>query len=137
MELQTLISPGTARTETFTVEEQHTAYHIGSGDERVLGTPWMISFMERVSNRLLAEHLPEGYLSVGVRVDVKHLAPTPIGARVRVVAEVLEVVKNRVLLAVETWDEQEKLGEGTHWRAVVERERYMRRVLAKRTTDDR
>ena len=135
MELTQLLSPGLRREETFIVEEQHTAYHIGSGDERVLGTPWMISFMERVSNRLISEHLPESYLSVGIHVDVKHLAPTPIGVRVRVTAEVLEVVKNRALLAVETWDDQEKLGEGTHWRAAVERERYMRRVLAKPQTN--
>jgi len=40
------LKPGLTRTETFVVAEQHTAYHIGSGDERVLGTPWMISFME-------------------------------------------------------------------------------------------
>jgi fluoroacetyl-CoA thioesterase len=45
---------GLTREEVFVVEEQHTAYHIGSGDECVLGTPWMISFMERVSNRLVA-----------------------------------------------------------------------------------
>lgn len=130
------LSPGLRREETFTVEEQHTAYHIGSGDERVLGTPWMISFMERVSNRLIAELLPAGYLSVGTHVDVRHLAASPIGATIRVRAEILAVQKNRVQLRIEAWDEQEKIGEGHHERAVVERERYMRRVLAKRRVDD-
>ena len=129
--LSEIIVPGTAREETFIVEEQHTAYHIGSGDEKVLGTPWMISFMERVSNRLLAEQLPEGQLSVGVHVDVKHLAATPMKAEIRVRAVVLEVVKNRVKLSIEAWDSKDKIGEGTHLRAVVDRARFMARVMAK------
>ena len=113
------------------VEEQHTAYHIGSGDEKVLGTPWMISFMERVSNRLIAERLPDEYLSVGVHVDVEHLAATPMNASVRVRAEVLEVIRNRVRLSIEAWDSTDKIGEGTHLRAVVDKERFMQRVMAK------
>ena len=131
MEFTELITPGLCRKETFTVEEQHTAYHIGSGDERVLGTPWMISFMERVSNRLVAEHLLEGQISVGIHVDVKHLAATPVNVQIRVRAEVVEVIKNRVKLSVEAWDNEEKIGEGSHTRAVVEKARFMERVLTK------
>ncbi len=125
------LTPGLTREETFLVEEQHTAYHIGSGDERVLGTPWMISFMERVSNRLVTEHLPEGYMSVGIHVDVKHLAATPVNVQIKVRAEVLEVVKNRLILSVEAWDDHDKIGQGTHGRAVVEKDRFMNRVLSK------
>ena len=131
MQVSDLIAPGMSREETFRVEEQHTAYHIGSGDEKVLGTPWMISFMERVSNRLVAENLPKGQMSVGVHVDVRHLAATPMNVEIRVRAEVLEVVKNRVKLSIEAWDNQDKIGEGTHLRVVVEKARFMARVLAK------
>ena len=131
MEFAATLVPGLAREETFTVEERHTAYHIGSGDERVLGTPWMISFMERVSNRLVAEHIPEEKISVGIHVDVRHLAATPVNAQVRVRAEVLEVVKNRVKLSIEAWDDAEKIGEGLHTRAVVEKARFMERVMSK------
>jgi len=131
MKLFEIITPGMIREETFLVEEQHTAYHIGSGDEKVLGTPWMISFMERVSNRLISEHLPGGLMSVGVHVDIRHLAATPMKATVRVRAEVLEVVKNRVKLLIEAWDHQDKIGEGTHLRAVVDKELFMQRVMAK------
>jgi predicted thioesterase len=131
MALEDLIIPGMAREEKFIVEEEHTAYHIGSGDEKVLGTPWMISFMERVSNRLIAKQLPTGQMSVGVHVDVKHLAATPMKAEVRVRAEVLEVLKNRVKLSIEAWDSEDKIGEGMHLRAVVEKDRFMDRVLAK------
>jgi predicted thioesterase len=131
MSLSDWITPGMARQETFLVEEQHTAYHIGSGDEKVLGTPWMISFMERVSNRLVAAQLPEGQISVGVHVDVRHLAATPVNVEIRVRAEVLEVLKNRVQLSVEAWDSQDKIGQGTHLRAVVDKERFMSNVLTK------
>jgi len=134
MELAEIITPGMTREETFLVEEQHSAYHIGSGDERVLATPWMISFMEQVANRLIAGRLPPGQMSVGIHVDVRHLAATPLNARVRVRAEVLEVLKNRVRLSVEAWDAVEKIGEGAHLRAVVEKERFMQHVMAKRRT---
>ena len=128
MNLSELIEIGTIREEIYTVEEQHTAYHIGSGDEMVLGTPWMISFMERVSNRLVLTFLPEDHMSVGIRVDVKHLAPTPVQAEIRVRVEILEVIKNRVTLQVEAWDQHDKIGAGTHLRAVVEKDGFMKRV---------
>jgi predicted thioesterase len=131
MELTEIIKAGMIREETFLVEEQHTAYHIGSGDEKVLGTPWMISFMERVSNRLIADQLPAGQMSVGVHVDVKHLAATPMKAEIRVRVEVLEVIKNRVRLSIEAWDPEDQIGAGTHLRVVVEKDSFMKRVLAK------
>ena len=87
--------------------------------------------MERVSNRLVAAHLPEGMMSVGIHVDVRHLAPTPVNARVRVVVEVLEIRKNRVSLRVEAWDHLEKIGDGTHKRAVVEKTAFMVRAKEK------
>jgi len=127
-QLVSQLKPGLTRTETFTVKEEHTAYHIGSGDQRVLGTPWMISFMERVSNRLLAEHLPEMYLTVGTHVDVRHLAPTPVNATIRIEVELLEVVKNRVKLSVHAWDQKDQIGSGFHTRAVVHKARFMQRA---------
>ena len=131
MEILTSLTTDLVREETFVVDEQHTAYHIGSGDERVLGTPWMISFMERVSNRLVGEHLPDGVMSVGIHVDVKHLAATPVNAKIRVKAVVTQLASRRVTLQVEAWDVQEKIGEGLHTRALVERDRFMKRVKSK------
>ena len=125
------IPTGMAREEEFSVEEKHTAYHIGSGDERVLGTPWMISFMERVSNRLVSGFLSEAKMSVGFHVDVKHLSPTPVHASVRVRVEVLSTAANRVTLKVEAWDKRDKIGDGIHKRAIVDRDAFMRRVMAK------
>ncbi len=131
MQISHSLTLGLTREETFQVEEQHTAYHIGSGDERVLGTPWMISFMERVSNRLVNKYLPEGIMSVGIHVDVRHLAATPVNATIRVRAKITNLEGRRVTLAVEAWDSLDKIGEGQHTRALVERQRFLEKVMGK------
>jgi fluoroacetyl-CoA thioesterase len=131
MDYQKTVHIGLTREETFTVEEQHAAAHVGSGGSRVLATPWMIAYMERVSYRLLAEHLGEGESSVGVLVNIRHLAPTPVGASVRVKAEVERLENSQVTFTVDAWDQAEKIGAGSHQRAVIDEDRFLRRVAAK------
>jgi predicted thioesterase len=131
MELTDMVTLGMVREEAFHVDEDKTARHVGSGASRVLASPWLIAFMERVSHRLIAEQLPEGSSSVGVHVDVRHLAPTPVDSQVRVRAEVIKVDGARVTLVVQAWDHVELVGEGTHQRVVIDQERFLRRVNAK------
>lgn len=131
MELKELIQPGMIREETFLVEPENAARHIGSGSGRVLATPWLIAFMERNAHRLLTCCLPEGWSSVGTHVDVRHLAPTPIGQIIHVRAEVLAVEGLRVHFAVEAWDEVEKIGEGQHERYVIDEARFLKRLEKK------
>ncbi len=131
MEISELIHPGMTREDSFPVVMENSAIHIGSGSSRVLATPWMIAFMERVSHRLLMCCLPEGSSSVGTHVDVRHLAPTPVGATITVRAEVLGVEGNRVNFAIEAWDQLEKIGEGKHERVVIDEARFLRRVEKK------
>jgi fluoroacetyl-CoA thioesterase len=121
--------------ETFQVEEGHSAIHVGSGGSRVLATPWMIAFMERVAHRLLVENLPEGISSVGVLVEVRHLAPTPVGNTVRVRAEIIALEGAHVTFALQAWDETEKIGEGSHQRVVIDEARFLRRVESKKVND--
>lgn len=132
MDLEQRISPGTSYERSFPVAEENTALTVGSGGSRVLATPWMIAFMERVCHQMLVERLPKGWSSVGYAVDVRHLSPTPVGAEVRIRAELLEVDGLRVLFSVEAWDAQEKVGEGEHRRMVIEEGRFLRRVNEKR-----
>lgn len=134
MDLSELLQPGARQEDRFTVTDQITAYHVGSGSARVLATPWMIAYMERTAHRLLTCCLPEGYSSVGTLVNVRHLAPTPLGAEVRVLAEVLSVEENRVYFSVRAWDDVELIGEGEHERAVIEQARFLRRVEKKKTS---
>ena len=131
MELSETIYLGLAREQTFTVDPENTAYHLGSGASRVLATPWMIAFMERTAHNLLTCCLPPGSSSVGTHLDVRHLAPTPQGGTVRVRAEVLTVEGKKVTFALEAWDDMEKVGEGRHERAVIDEERFLRRVAKK------
>ena len=134
MDLENIIHPGMQREEVFTIEEQNTAIHVGSGSSRVLATPWMIAFMERASHHLLVEHLPEGYTSVGVHVDVRHLAPTPVGYSIRVRSDIQEVNGQHVTFAVSAWDNQEQVGTGLHQRYVIDEARFLKRVEAKRSS---
>ena len=131
MDFSKLVQPGMRHEETFLVEETHLAQHVGSGSARVLATPWMIAFMERTAHRLIMQQLPEGYSSVGVLVNVRHLAPSLLGSRVQVRAEVLALEGGRVTLKVEARDEVELIGEGTHERFIIEIARFMKRLAAK------
>jgi predicted thioesterase len=132
MDLEKLIQKGMTREETFQVAEEHAAIHVGSGGSRVLATPWMIAFMERAAHRLLAENLPAGESSVGVLVDVRHLAPTPIGAAVRVQVEIVTLDGAQVTFSVQAWDQVEKIGEGRHQRVVINEARFLRRLERKK-----
>ena len=132
MNLLDYVHIGMQKEAVFVVEEQYTASHVGSGSLRVLATPSMIAFMERTARDLLDEVLPEGYSSVGVHVDVHHLAPTPLGGQVRIECEVQEVDVRRVVFDVRAWDGEEKIGEGRHQRVAIDIQRFLSRVESKK-----
>jgi fluoroacetyl-CoA thioesterase len=113
------------------VEEEHTAPRIGSGLVRVLGTPVMINLMESAALNAAERFLPEGHQSLGIHLDVSHVAATPVGMQVHATAEVIAVKGRRITFRVEARDEIELIGEGTHQRVVVEVARFDRRVQFK------
>lgn len=131
MELNDIFQPGMTLETTLVVEDEQTAATVGSGSLRVLATPVMIAFMERTCHQLLINRLPEGYSSVGVHVDVHHLAPTPVGSQVRVTCRVLAIEGLKVTFEVSAQDELEPCGAGIHERIVIEAERFLRRVEKK------
>ena len=110
------VKPGLEGEVSTIVCEHNVADHV-----QTFSTPAMVSLMERAAVDALHRHLAEGQTSVGYGVNIRHLAPTPIGQRVRCAAEVLEVRGNKVLFKVEAYDEQKRIGEGTHRRAIVDR----------------
>jgi predicted thioesterase len=77
--------------------------------------------------------LDAGYDTVGTHVDVYHLAAAPIGATVHITAEIVAVADRRVEFRVEAWDEKEKIGEGTHQRAIVNVAKFAARMAEKRS----
>ena len=113
------------------VGEQHTAPRIGSGRIRVLATPVMINLIEAAALAAVENSLPEEHQSLGTRLDISHIAATPVGMRVKATAEVVRVEGRTIYLKVRAEDERELIGEGTHERVVVNLERFDKRVQQK------
>jgi predicted thioesterase len=125
---------GATATYQLTVTHDLT---IASGDGRlpaVFSTPAMIGYMEVAAANAIEPFLPEGWISVGVVVNVRHLAATPEGASVRCTATVTAVDDRTVTFAIEAYDHEEKIGDGTHVRAPVEMSRFIRRLERKAHT---
>jgi fluoroacetyl-CoA thioesterase len=116
---------------TLVVEERHTARHLGSGGVNVLATPIMIALMEEAGRNAVEPLLEAGQLTVGASLEVKHLAPTPMGMRVTARAELLAVDGRMLTFRVEAHDEREKVGEGMHVRAIINLDKFLARVQAK------
>jgi len=125
------IRPGLRGEMRLTVEPIHTARHLGSGSVEVLATPEMIRLMERAAVAAVDHLLPEGYRTVGVALDVRHLAATPVGMEVVARAKVTGVDGRRISLRVEAFDPVEKVGEGTHERFIIDLAKFQARVQKK------
>jgi fluoroacetyl-CoA thioesterase len=125
------IVPGLVSECQLLVKEENTAAHLGSGDVSALATPEMIRLMEKASVAAVDPLLPEGYKTVGILVNVRHLAATPMGMKVRVRAELVEVDGRRLVFRVEAHDEVEKVGEGEHHRMIIDAAKFVERVSKK------
>ena len=97
----------------------------------VLATPVMIMVMENAALNAIKPYLDAGESAVGTRVEVRHLAPTPIGQRVVGEAEVTKVDGRRIEFTVRATDETEEIGAGTHERVIVDLARLAKRLNAK------
>jgi len=126
------LKPGLAGQLSLVVTEEHTAKHLGSGSVQVLATPQMILLMEQASVAAIDHLLPEGYRTVGIGLDVRHLAPTPVGFEVRATSEVIEVDGRRLTCRVQVHDGVELVGEGIHRRAIIDVRQFAERVAKKK-----
>src|SRR5688572_12530001 len=113
------------------VGTRDTAPHVGSGKIKVLATPVMVGLMEEAALNAVEGLLPPGHQTVGTRLDITHVAATPVGLRVTAGAEVVRVEGRRVTFRVWADDESERIGEGTHERIVVDVSRFDKRAQAK------
>ena len=115
----TQIQPGLKGSVEIVVGEEHTAPHVGSGRVRVLATPIMINLMEAAALQAVEGLLPAGHQTVGIHLDVTHVAATPVGMRVRAHAELMRVDKRTLFFDVYAEDEKERIGDGVHERIVI------------------
>lgn len=113
-----------------TVKTEDLASSIGSGGQDVLATPVMICWME-IASVLCLDIEDESLCSLGVNVNVDHIAATPLGSEITVRSKLTLLEERRATFEVEAFDETERIGCGTHVRAITKKERFMARVSEK------
>ena len=124
--------PGLIGECQWTVTDEMTAARLGSGLVAAFSTPMLAALMENAAVNALRDRLGADQTSVGTRIDVRHLAATPVGGTVRARAMLTEVDDRRLVFHVEAWDEVERIGEARHERFIVDRGRFEARLAQKR-----
>lgn len=123
--------PGLTGTASGEVTSATTAMALGSGDVPVFATPALAGLMEAAAVDALLDALDAEQTTVGVQLELQHLAATPLGMTVRAEARLMTVEGRRLTFRISATDGVEQIGVGTHQRVIVDRERFMRRTLAK------
>jgi len=113
------------------VEREDTAYTVGSGQLLVYATPCMVALMEGAACDAIAEYLPEGKDSVGIMLNINHVAATPVGMEVRAEAELTAVEGSKLTFKVSAYDEAGLIGEGSHQRAIITTQRFLDKTYEK------
>jgi predicted thioesterase len=126
-----MLTPGLVGESHATVDGSMLASAVGSGALEVFSTPSMVGLMENAARRAVESLLPPGQITVGTRLDIRHVAATPVGVAVRAHDELVEVDGRKLIFSVAAYDAQEKIGEGTHERSVVDPARLLARANAK------
>src|SRR5699024_10226111 len=119
---------GATSTVTFTVGDEDTAQALGSGDVPVLATPRLIAWPEAATVAAVADDLDIGATTVGVRVELDHLAPSGVGVTVEVNATVIAVEERQIRFDVTATSGAGVVGRGMVRRAVVDRDRFLSRL---------
>ena len=125
------ITIGMSGTVSSLVEREDTALEVGSGSLLVYATPCMVALMEGAACEAIAEAIPEEKTTVGIELNISHLAATPVGMEVRAEASVTAVDGNIITFSITAYDEAGKIGEGTHKRAIVTAQRFLDKTYAK------
>ena len=122
---------GTTGEFTFVVGQEHAINFATDGMPAVLSTPNLLGLLERTARESLHPFLEADERTVGVEIELRHLAPTPLGARVTLTTRVIRADGTQVTFQVEARDEQEVIARGVHKRAVINVESFARRVQRK------
>ena len=126
-----MLETGIIGKEEMLVTDADTAKALGSGGLNVFATPAMIALSEKTALTSVLEFLPEGQSTVGTKVDMAHIAATPVGMKVRCETELIEIDRRRLVFSVNVYDEVEKIAEGTHERFIVDNAKFQTKADAK------
>ena len=113
------------------VTKQNTTAGIGSGSLEVFSTPIMILLMEECCFMSVDDKLEEGFTTVGISVNVKHLSATPLGMKVEIKSDLIKVDGRALTFKVEAYDEKGLIGEGIHERFIVNNEKFQAKADSK------
>lgn len=123
-----MLEIGLSAESTTVVTDTNTALSLGSGDMNVFATPAMVALMENAAMRAVAAALPEGSTTVGTAMQTSHTKASKMGAKITASARLTEIDGRRLCFEVKAWDEAGTIGEGTHTRFVVDRERFLAKL---------
>ena len=126
-----MLQLGIKGSKTITVTHEQTAAFYGSGALEVFATPAMVALLEETAWKSVQPYLEAGQGTVGTRVDVRHLAPTPLGGKVTCESELVEIDRRRLVFKVEVFDEKTKVGDGLHERFVIQNDKFLAAANAK------
>lgn len=116
-------------TKVFTVEANHTAKALGSGELEVLATPMLVAYMEATAQALIADRFKEGEGTVGGAINIKHLAPTGVGQEVKVEAQLVKVQNDRLFnFAIEAYEGRTLIAQGRHQRAKINNKKFLAKL---------
>jgi fluoroacetyl-CoA thioesterase len=131
MDARDIIKIGMSAERTLVVPAEQTVGHLLPGMPMVFATPMMILQMELTSGDAIRGFLQAGWVTVGIEVDIRHLAASPVGATVRTSARVYEVERRVIRFEVACFDRERKIGEGRHARGLVNLESFNKRLGAR------
>lgn len=117
--------------KTLTVTEETTARAVGSGALPVLATPVLAALMEGCAHKSLLPYLEEGQGTVGTELHLEHLAPTPVGGKVRCESVLTKEEGRLFTFSLEAWDEKGLIGRAVHTRCLIDETRFMKKALSR------
>lgn len=123
---------GTKHEVVVTVTEDVTAASMKSGSLPVLATPYMVALMEQAASELCDKFVPEGISTVGTALNISHLAPTPVDAKVKAVATLTSFDGRKATFDVEAYDDAGLIGKGTHERFTIKIDSFMKKALERK-----
>ena len=126
-----MLETGIIGKEEMLVTEADTAKALGSGGLNVFATPAMIALSEKTALTSILQELPEGQSTVGTKIDMSHIAATPVGMKVCCETKLIEIDRRRLVFSVNVYDEVEKIAEGTHERFIVDNSKFQAKADAK------
>ncbi len=123
-----MLEKGLTYTSSITVTNDHTAICMGSGDMNVFATPAMVALMENAAMKCVAPHIPSSDTTVGSHIETSHIKPSALNASIETTATLTEINDRKLIFHVIAKDGETIIGEGTHIRYIVNREKFLSKL---------